>query len=211
MFLAEDIKKLTDLGLNSDQIIGVFSILESVTERDKKRDKDEVKLSRETSRRSHATERQRRRRERIKLEENHKVNKENPTVTKSVTERDIVTKPIREDTFLLTSEEDQGKKVSKPLLSKMPFVTLPPEWEKWAMSEFGWTAEVAQDTWQLFFEYWVNGKGRAVKREKWGATWRTWCRNQAGRMPNKARGRFNENSAPESIETRIARMQAKGM
>jgi hypothetical protein len=84
--------------------------------------------------------------------------------------------------FLLTSLESK----KDIILTKMSHTSLPPEWKSWTQKEFGWDDETTTDVWQLFYEYWVNGKGKATKREKWGATWRTWCRTQAMRMKTQS-------------------------
>lgn len=65
-----------------------------------------------------------------------------------------------------------------PILSKMNFTIIPSEWLITCMKEKGFPENVVLDIWDGFREYWQNGKGKSVKREKWDATWRTWYRGQ---------------------------------
>lgn len=206
MLTGEQLTRLIDAGATPDQL-KVFGQILDESVMFIRNEKHNVVIDRYGAKRSYGALRQKRYRENKKIKQI-----QNPCVTDNVTSvtSRVTVKPIYiEDTFLLTSEV---KKESKKdiILNKMSFVTLPEDWRKWAMDEFGWPLEITQDTWQLFFEYWVNGKGRSTKREKWGATWRTWCRTQAQRVKpiNGAKNGYHQAPA-EDLTTRMNRIAEK--
>lgn len=67
---------------------------------------------------------------------------------------------------------------AKPQLSKMNYSEIPNDWLIACMQEKGLAENIVLDMWDGFREYWQNGKGKNVKREKWDSTWRTWYRKE---------------------------------
>lgn len=88
------------------------------------------------------------------------------------------------ETYSEYSKETEGEGTA-PKVSKMGFNELPPEWKTWTVADRGWSEDIISDTWQLFRAHWQTGKGKNTKREDWFLTWRTWCRKENYKTPNK--------------------------
>lgn len=93
---------------------------------------------------------------------------------KAISERYHIDTPETEtETYSKETETD-----AKPILTKMIHSEIPKEWLDTCMKEKGYSENIVLDIWDGFREYWQNGKGKTVKRERWDATWRTWYRGQ---------------------------------
>jgi uncharacterized protein YdaU (DUF1376 family) len=64
---------------------------------------------------------------------------------------------------------------------------IPPDWGRWACSEFGLPANTVRAQADRFRDYWIAQPGQKGVKLDWLATWRNWCRTaftpKAGNQP----------------------------
>lgn len=66
--------------------------------------------------------------------------------------------------------------------------SIPTDWGKWAVDEFGIAANAVRAEAERFRDYWIAQPGQKGIKLDWQATWRNWCRTAftpkaAGRQP----------------------------
>ncbi len=109
---------------------------------------------------------------------------ESPGIGQVITRPDppdsLIPDPLIPEPSLNSDSRERAPKHDHPpsKLMRLSFEYLPPDWSAWTQSEMGWSAEVMQDVWISFRDYWQSRTGKSAQKSDWGVTWRNWCRQQ---------------------------------
>jgi hypothetical protein len=90
---------------------------------------------------------------------------------------------VYKEGFTGRREESRGKQRRDTHGSRFSLTELPDAYSAWCVTDLGWDAQRAVQTFARFSDYWLAAAGSKALKVDWFATWRNWCRKDNESAP----------------------------